>query len=412
MGLSEQFVYLIILLVLSGFFSGSEVALISLSRFKVRQFFEKNKKGAVALKKLKDDPQRMLATILIGNNLVNVAASAMATSIAIGFSQNYGVGIATGIMTFLILVFGEITPKSIAQQHNEGIALFVAKPIWLLSVALDPILRIFDLYLKNFTKMFGSKKKTPLYSEEEFKSMLRYGQEEGTIKEREKDMIHNVFEFDNINTSEIMTPKTDMIIISKKNSIKQLVDFYLKKPLSRIPVFDKTREKIVGIVYTKDALKYLKSKKADVSIEKIMRKAYFVPSSKKIDNLLRQFQKRKEHMAIVVNEHGSIIGLVTLEDVVEEIVGEIMDETDKVDPNIKRTSSKAWLVKGKADIEEVNEKLKMGIDDEGFDTLSGFIMHYTGKIPKEDDEIIYEKFTLTIEELEGNRISKVKIVRK
>jgi CBS domain containing-hemolysin-like protein len=412
MGLGQQIVYLIILLAFSGFFSGSEVALISLSRFKVRHFFEKKSPGSVALKKLKDNPQRMLATILIGNNLVNVGSAALATSIAIGFSQNYGVGIATGIMTFLILVFGEITPKSIAQQHNEKIALLVSRPIWILSVISDPILRIFDLFLESFTKMFGSKKKAPLYSEEEFKSMLRYGEEEGTINEREKEMIHNVFEFDNINASEVMTPKTDMVIISKKNSIKQLVDFYLKKPLSRIPVYEKTREKIVGIVYTKDAFKYLHSKKPNVSIEKIMRKPLFIPETKKIDNLLRQFQKKQEHMAIVVNEHGSVIGLVTLEDVVEEIVGEIMDETDKVDPNIKRTNSKTWLVKGKTDIEEVNERLKMNIKEEGFDTLSGFIMHYSGKIPKENDEIIYGKFVLVIQELSGHRITKVKIVKK
>jgi len=411
MGLGLQLIYLIILLIFSAFFSGSEVALISLNRFKVRQLFEHKRNGSKALKKLKDDPQRMLATILIGNNLANVASSAIATSISLSIFRSYSVGIATGIMTFLILIFGEITPKSLATQYNEKIALMVARPIWILSIVLKPVLKFFDLFLNSFTKVFGGTSKKPMFTEEEFKSMLKYGEQEGTIMEREMNMIHNVFEFNDIDVSEIMTPKADMISISKNSKVNHLVDLFLKKPYSRIPVIEKSKDHVVGIVFLKDAFKYLKSKK-NISIEKIMRKPYFVPESKKIDSLLKQFQKRKEHMAIVVNEHGTNIGLVTLEDVVEEIVGEIVDETDKIDPNIRKLNSKTWLVKGKTDIDEVNEKLKIGIKEDDYDTLSGFIMHYTGRIPKEDDKIVYKRFTLIIEELVGNRISKVKIVKK
>ncbi len=412
MSIREQLIYLLILLGLSGFFSGSEVALLSISKFKVRHLFDKNKPGAIALKKLKDSPHRMLTTILIGNNLVNVASSAMATSIAIGYFSNYGIGIATGIMTFLILVFGEITPKSIATEHNEKIALIVAGPIWFLSILLKPIISIFDVFTKAFIKLFGSKTKKPSVTEEEVKSMVEFGEEEGTIKEVEKKMIHKIFEFDKVNASEVMTPKIDMAAITRKANVKDLVDFYLKHHYSRIPVYRISRDHIIGIVFVKDTLRLAKEKKWNVSVEKMMRKPYFVPGVKKIDNLLRQFQKRKEHMAIVVNEHGSVIGLITLEDVVEEIVGEIVDETDKIDPNIRKLNPKTWIVKGKTDIDEVNEKLKTDIKGKGFDTLNGFILHRKGSIPKKGEEVSFGKFIFKIEGMEGHRISDVRVFKK
>lgn len=411
MSLKVQLVYLGFLLVLSGFFSGSEVALVSLSRLKLRQMLEKKRKGIIFVKKLKEDPRRMLSTILIGNNLANVAASALATSISISIFNNSGVGIAIGVMTFLILIFGEITPKTIATEHNETVSLLVARPLWYLSIILSPILKILDFLIGNITNVLGITHTKKIFTEEDVKTILKEAEEVGSVKEIEEKMIHKIFEFDDINTSEIMTHKVDMVLIKKNSKLNQIIDFYLKKPFSRIPVYDKSKDNIVGIVYVKDILKYLKEKK-NVSIDKVMRKPYFVPGFKKIDKLMKHFQKRKEHMAIVVNEHGSVIGLVTLEDVVEEIVGEIMDETDKVDPDFKKINPKEWVVKGKADVEEINEKIKMGIKEEGFDTLSGFILHKTGNIPKKDEVIKFGKFILKVEELEGNRISSVRILRK
>ena len=225
-------------------------------------------------------------------------------------------------------------------------------------------------------------------------------------------MVHKIFEFDDINVSEIMTPKADMAIINKKCNIKDIVNLYLKKHFSRVPVYENSKDNIVGIIYVKDVLHYFKKKKLDVPVQKIMKNPYFVPETKKIGNVLKQFQKRKEHMAVIVDEHGSVIGLVTLEDVVEEIVGEIMDETDKVDPDIKKVNKKTWIVKGKTDIEEVNDKLKMKIKGDDFDTLNGFILHRIGKIPKQNEEIVYGKFTMKIEGLEGNRISNIKVTKK
>lgn len=403
--LSTQIITLIILLFLSGFFSGSEVALISLAKHRVMQMIENKKLGAGFIKKLKDNPQRMLATILIGNNLVNIAAASMMTAITIEIFQSYAVAIATGITTFLILVFGEIIPKSGAIKHNETIAQLTAAPIWYLGVILSPILLILD----KLVTITGMKAKEPAITEEEIISMVNVAKKEGSIKEIEKKMIHKIFKFDDINASEIATPKTDMVVIPLKSKIDDAITLMQKKKYSRIPVYEKQKDNIVGVIYAKDLINYIKRRK-NMEISKIMKKPYFVPETKKISNLLRRFQKRKEQMAIIVDEHGSITGLVTLEDVLEEIVGEIMDETEKLTPHIKKIKKNSWIVNGKTDIDEVNEKLNMKIAEKNrYDTFSGFILHQTGKIPKEGDEITYNKFKLKIEDKEGNRISKVRV---
>jgi len=412
MALGTEILILIILLILSGFFSGAEVALISLAKIKVRHLVEQKKFGAVFIKKLKDDPQKMLATILIGNNIVNVGASAIATSMAIGIFQNFAVGIATGVMTFLILVFGEITPKSIAARNNELISQIVAAPVWYLSIILAPILNVLDKFLNKFIKLIGIKSQEKAITEEEIMSMIKTAEEEGSIKEIEKKMIDSIFEFDDINVGEISTPRTDMVLVESKSSIGNVMKLILSKKFSRMPVYEKNRDNIVGIVYIKDVMMYINGKKKKMNVSKIMKKPYLVPETKKISNLLRQFQKRKEQMAVVVDEHGAVTGLVTIEDVLEEIVGEIMDETEKIDPEIRKIGKKAWIVKGKTDIDDINEKLRMKLKGEEYDTLSGFILKYTGKIPQEDEELTYGKFKLKIEERIGHRISKVRVEKK
>ena len=401
---------MIILLILSGFFSGAEVALVSLTRSKAEQLFKKKKFGVVYVKKLKDDPQRMLATILIGNNVANVAASALATSIMIGIFKNYAVGIATGEMTLLILVFGEITPKSIAAKNNELISRLVAAPIWYLSIILAPILNILDKFLNRFIKLIGIKAKETMITEEEIISMIKIAEEEGSIKKIEKKMINRIFKFDDTNASEIATPRRDMVMVDAKSGLKDVFKVFLKKNHTRMPIYEKHKDNIVGIVHIKDLIEQMQGKNKSVS--KIMYKPYFVPEVKKLSDLLKQFQKRKEHLAIVVDEHGSITGLVTLEDVLEEIVGEIMDETDIIAPNIKKIDKNIWIVNGKTDIDEINEKLGMKLKGKGYDTLSGFILKITGKIPKQDDEITYNKFKFKIGIIEDNRISKVRVEKK
>lgn len=403
MDLTAQIITLIILLFLSGFFSGSEVALVSLTLARVRHMVDSKKLSSRFIQKLKDNPERMLATILIGNNIVNIGASAMMTSIIIDIFNNYAVAIATGIMTLLILIFGEITPKSLATRNNATISQLTAPIIWYLSIILAPILYI----LEKMLKLIGIKQKEePSVTEEEIISMAKVAKEEGSIKDIESKFIHRIFKFDDINASEIATPRTDMVMISSKSTIQDAIKLMQKKKYSRMPVYGKSKDTIVGIVYAKDLIKHIGKK---MSITKVMKKAYFVPEQKKIGSLLRQFQRKKEQMAIIVDEHGLVTGLITLEDILEEIVGEIMDETEKFDPNIKKLK-KSYIVDGKTDIEEVNEKLRMRLKTaDDYDTFGGFILNLTQKIPKEGDEITYRDFKLTIQETDGQRISKVKV---
>jgi len=412
MAIGTEIIILIILLILSGFFSGSEVALISLSKLKAKQMLNKKKFGAVFVNKLKEDPQRMLATILIGNNLANVGASALATAVMINIFENYAVGIATGVMTLLILVFGEITPKSIAAKNNERVSQLVAPTIWYLSLILAPILNILDKFLNKFIKLIGIKAQEKAITDEEILSMLKIAEEEGSIKEIEEKMMTSILEFDDIKVSEIATPRKDMVMLESKLSIEHALKLFLKKSHTRTPVYEKQKDNIVGIVHIKDVMKNMQGKNKNRPINKIMYKPYFVPEVKKISDLLRHFQKRKEHLAIVVDEHGSITGLVTLEDVLEEIVGEIMDETDILAPNIKSVGKNAWIINGKTDIDEINEKLRMKLKGKGYDTFSGFLLKHTGKIPKEDDEITYKRFKFKIEEIDEHRISKVRAERR
>ena len=394
---------------LSGFFSGLEVALVGIRKSKVIQLFNEGRKGSKALHKLKMNPSWMMSSVNLGNNLVNVAASALLTSMAIQMFDSFAIGIATGVMTLLILVFGEITPKSIAAQNNQIVSQLVAPIIWYLSMVLAPVLNILDLFLNRFIKVIGIKSKQKAISEEEIRTIVTAASEEGSIHELEKNLINRVFEFDNMSVDEIATPRTDMVMISNNSKISDVMKLMLKTNYSRIPVYQKSRDNIVGMVYVKDVIKYVTSKKSNMSISKISSKPYFIPESKKVSSLLRQFQKRSEHMAIVVDEHGSITGLVTLEDVLEEIVGEIMDETDKIDPDIKKLSRNAWLVKGKADIDKVNSQLKMVLAEDDYDTFSGFILKQTGKIPKENEQFTYKNFRITIVERDKHRISEVKV---
>lgn len=397
---------LVILLAFSAYFSMSETAILSVSKLKVRHMIEKKRRGARFLEKIKDDPYKSLTTILVCNNLVNVAASAIATAIALSIFKHNAIAIATGVMTFLILVFGEITPKSYAIKHKETLSLWMARPIWYISVILTPITKIFEI-------LHSKRTEKPLVTEEELKSMINLGEEIGSIKEVERDMIQNIFRFDDIDVKEIMTPRPDMACINVKLKISDMLFLARRKSFSRFPVFEKSRDNIVGMVYIKDAMSYIKNKKFNTPIKKIIRKPYFVPQTKKIDSLFRQFQKRKEQMALVVDEHGVVAGLVTLEDVLEEIVGEIVDESEKIIPSIKKLSENSWQILGKADLGDVNKRLKSRFkEEEDFETFGGFILHRMGKIPKTGDILEVGKFTIEIESVENNRIKETRVRKK
>ncbi|UCE56288.1 MAG: HlyC/CorC family transporter [Desulfobacterales bacterium] len=399
--LVDQIVVLSFLLVLSGFFSSAETALFSISKAKAIHLAKEKGITNALIKKMKDDPHRLLSTILIGNNLVNVGASAIATAITIKLVSSNAVGIATGIMTFLILIFGEIFPKSIATRNNILIARIVIFPIYWLSILFYPII----VFLNFIPKLTGKIKRKPKVTEEELMTMVEVVEEEGEIKEEEKELIHNIFEFDDTNASEIMTPRADMFVVDVDEEFK--LEEVVKSGFTRIPVIEGDIDHVIGMLNVKDLLMHQATSSDKVDVRKIMREPYFVPENKKLDNLLQEFKKRKQHMAIVVDEHGGVSGLITLEDALEEIVGEIIDETDKFEPHIVKIKPNEWSVLGKSEIDEVNEKINMSIpDSKGYDTFSGYVLDQIGRIPQEKEEISIGDFIVTVKEMEGNRIKK------
>jgi CBS domain containing-hemolysin-like protein len=390
-----------VLLFFSGFFSSAETALFSISRVKARHLGKMAGRTNLLIMRMKEDPHRLLATILIGNNLVNIGASSLATALALDYFQDRAVGIVTGVMTFLILVFGEIFPKSIATRNNILISKIVILPIFWLSILFFPLIKFLDF----IPKLTGKIKRTPTVTEEELLTFVEVVEEEGEIKEEEKELIHNIFEFDDTNAYEIMTPRADMYVIDVDDELR--VDEIVQSGFSRIPVIRGDIDHVVGILNIKDLFMRHLSANAPLDVRQLMQPPYFVPENKKLDSLLRQFKRRKSHLAIVVDEHGGVAGLITLEDVLEEIVGEISDETDKVEARIVRLKNKEWIVLGKTDVEEVNEKIPMEIpESREYDTFSGFVLNQIGKIPQEKEEIPIGSFIVTVQKKDGNRISE------
>jgi putative hemolysin len=397
----DQILILVVLLFLSGFFSSAETALFSISKVKARHIGKMEGQTNVLIMRMKEDPHRLLATILIGNNLVNIGGSSLATAFALNLFPDKAVGIVTGVMTFLILVFGEILPKSIATRNNILISKIVIFPIFWLSILFFPLIKFLDF----IPKLTGKIKKTPTGTEEELMTFVEVVEEEGEIKEEEKELIHNIFEFDDTNAYEIMTPRADMYVIDVEEELR--VEEIIKSGFSRIPVIQGDIDHVVGILNIKDLFMQQTTCSGTLDVRKLMQPPYFVPENKKLDSLLRQFKRRKSHQAIVVDEHGGVAGLITLEDVLEEIVGEISDETDKVEPRIVRLKNKEWIVLGKTDVEEVNEKIPMEIpESKEYDTFSGFVLNQIGKIPQEKEEIPIGAFIVTVQKKDGNRISE------
>jgi len=394
-----QILVLLVLVILSGFFSSAETALFSIGRAKAIHMAKQRGRIYSLILKMKDDPHRLLSTILIGNNLVNVGASAIATATAMELVSSNAVGIATGVMTFLILVFGEIFPKSVATRNNVLIAKVVIVPIYWLSILFLPVI----LVLNFIPRITGRIQRKARVTEEELLTIVEVVEKEGAIKEEERELIHNIFEFDDTAASEIMTPRADMFVIdaNKPLDLQEIV----RSGFTRIPVIDGNIDQVIGILNIKDVLMHQVMSEGPVDLRRVMREPYFVPENKKLDNLLQQFKKRKQHMAIVVDEHGGVSGLITLEDALEEIVGEIIDETDHFEPLIVKLNKNEWRVLGKTEIDEVNDKLGLNIPDKGdYDTFSGFILDTIGRIPQEKEEISLGHYSVVVKAMEGNRI--------
>ena len=322
---------LAVLIGLSGFFSGLEVALVGVRKSKVVQLFNEGKIGAKALHKLKMNPSWMMSSVNLGNNLVNVGASALATSVAIRMFGNDGLGIAVGIMTFLILVFGEITPKTYCNANSTKVALRYAPVLLAFSYVFYPVVKFFEIITRGVVKITGSSYTPPPITEEEIKGVIDQGLAEKALEKEEMELVHCALNFDDTVIRSVMTPRTKMFTLNSKMLLFEALPLINQSAHSRIPIFGDTSDDIVGFIHVRDVLKKLEKNNDEVvSLEQIARKPVFASQEKMVSSLLKEMKGRKTHIAIVVDEHGGVEGLVTLEDLLEEIVGEIEDETDAI----------------------------------------------------------------------------------
>lgn len=405
----EEVLFLIVLLFLSGFFSGAEVALVSLSRVKLRRMIENNSPGSKYVHLLKENQQRMLSTILLGNNLVNVLAAAYTTSIALNLFGDLAVGIATGVMTFLILVFGEITPKSIAVNNNEVTSRMVAPVIWYLSIIFSPILSSIEWMINALPRLLGIKTQAKVMTHEDLLQYIKIAEEEGAIKDAEEEFISNILKFDDKKIKEVMTVRRKLIMVKSDDRIRDVRKTISKTGFSRLPVYDAKRDEFTGILYAKSILEYLD--RPGARIDKLVLAPMFVPETLKLSHVFRKFKEVKQQMALVVDERGTVTGLVTLEDVIEEIVGDIHDENEEQVENIRRLNEYTWAIKGDTPIDEINAYFRLNLNRDGFNTLSGFIMARLSKIPKAGDEVALEHYLIRVKETKKHAVLTATIER-
>lgn len=398
------------LVALSAFFSGLEVALISISKGQLRRIVIEGRKGAKSLEKLKSNPSRMLVTLLLGNNLVNVAAAAVATDLATNAFGSFGLGIATGIMTMILLVFGEITPKAYCNIHAEPIALRFSRVILGMQFALYPVVRGLEGATKGIFQMTGSNETPKPMSEEEVRAVIDVGVEEKALQKSEQEMMEDVMEFHDTKVRAIMTPRNKMFVLDARMLLWDALPLLNESGYSRIPIMEDTKDNIVGIVHIRDVLKAVETKTSYMMLKDVARKPLFVSMEMGINKLMKEFQGRHIHMAVVVDEHGSTEGVVTLEDIIEELVGEIADETDVEAQQIKKLDKQTVITRGDVEIDDINEALNIRLPkDKDYSTLSGLLHHMLQRIPRKGDRVEIGNVVIIVEETGKSQPLSVRI---
>ena len=403
---------LVILLIGSGFFSASETALMSLSRIKIRHMEEDGVRGAKLVSSLLENSNRLLSSILVGNNIVNIAATSISTSLFITIWGEQGVAAATALMTVLVLIFGEITPKTISANSPEKVSIFVAKPIKVFMVILSPIVWVFNVITKVIFKLLGVDDDgvKPFITEEELKTMVNVSHEEGVLEMEEREIINNVFEFGDMQAKEAMVQRLDMIAIDLEDSYDEIIELFKQEKLSRMPVYEETIDDIIGILNIKDIIFLSNEEIENFDIKQYIRDPFFTYEFKKITQLLEEMKREKSQMAIVVDEYGGTAGLITIEDLVEVIVGDIEDEYDEEEDEIQVISPTEYLVEGSTKISDVNEILDIELESEEFDSIGGYIIGYIKHIPEENELIEVDGIKFNIESVDKNRIKKIRIL--
>lgn len=405
-------VILLILLLLSAFFSGTETALTAINKLRIRSLLDDNVKGAKNAMKLIEDPTKMLSALLIGNNVVNLSASALATTMAIDIWGNSWVGIATGVLTLVILVFGEITPKSISAIKAEKIALKVSGPVLIITKLLTPVIFIINKLCHGVMRLFriDPYEKPTSMTENELRTILEVSHEEGVLESEERRMITNVFDFGDSLAKDVMVPRIDMSFASMELTYDELVQLFSIDKYTRLPVYSENRDNVIGIVNLKDIFFY-NGNKEDFNILDIIREPYFTYEFKKTSELLIEMRNESISLAIVLDEYGATAGLITIEDLLEEIVGEIRDEYDDDEEDcIQELSDNEYIVDGNTKLDDINDTLGLDIESSDYDSIAGHIIYLLDHLPEEGESVEVDNAKFTVASVDKNRIDKVHIV--
>ena len=407
-----QAITIVFLILLSAFFSSAETSMTAANRIHIRSLAEQGNKRAITLEKVISNSGKMLSTILIGNNIVNIAASSLATTFTIKVLGNMYIGVATGVMTLLVLLFGEITPKTIATLQADRLALAYARPVYWLMTILTPVIFIVGKLAGGilFVLRIDPNARQGTITEHELRSMVNASQENGVIEREEKQMIYNVFDFGDSSAKDVMIPRIDMTFIDVESTYKELMDIFKEDMHTRFPVFEDNTDNVIGIINVKDLLLYPENE--EFSIRKILREPYFTYEYKRTTDLMMEMRKASVNLAIVLDEYGSTAGLVTLEDLLEEIVGEIRDEydEDEEEPIREIQQNREYEVLGSAKLNDINEALGTKLESEDYDSIGGYIIEQLDCLPKEGESVTLENgMRLVVDELDKNRIELVHI---
>ena len=411
-GVGVQVVILVILLGLSAFFSSAETALTTVNKIRMRSLADDGNKRAKVVLKLTDNAGKMLSAILIGNNIVNLSASSLTTTIAIGFGADIAVAIATGIITVLILIFGEIAPKTVATINSEKLSLVYAYPIQFIMVVLTPISFLINILARIilFILRVDPNAKPDAMTEDELRTIVEVSHESGVIEEEEREMINNVFDLGDAKAKDVMVPRVNVVFANVESSYEELIDIFREHKFTRLPVYEETTDNVIGTINMKDLLLY--NHKEDFHIREVLREAYFTYEHKVVSELLVEMREASYNIAIVLDEYGETAGLITLEDILEEIVGEIHDEYDEYEEDelLTRINDFEYILEGSISLDDLDDRLELKLESEEYDSLGGFVIENLDRHPEVGDEITTEKgLRLVVDSLDKNRVEKVHI---
>jgi putative hemolysin len=417
---------LLALTLVNGFLAMARSALVNVRKPRLKQLIEEGDSKARMAEKLAEDASRLLATSQLGMMLTSFFAAAVVAVVSappLARAWQPWLGEASYPLAFVLVVFvaglvmlilGEIVPEAVGRQHSERLALWLARPLAIVSVVAMPIVHLLVWLGNSLARLFGAETRSdlPFVTEEEIKVLVDAGEEEGVIEEEEKDMIYSIFELGDTLAREVMVPRIDVVALDVKTPMLAALETIMEAGHSRIPVFDETIDNVLGVLYAKDLLPYLRDGRTDVPLKSILREAYFIPETKKASDLLPDLQQRRVHMAVVVDEYGGMAGLVTIEDLLEEIVGEIQDEYDTEEPFVQYVSDDEYVFDARVDLDDMNRLMAVSLPTEDSDTLGGFIYTELGKVPVVGDQVSYDNLELTVESVAGRRIQKVRVQRQ